>query len=287
MKRGQGESSPGRYNLIRESVVFTLPRAMEKPLTISEAEIRRHGPGNALAVCWRQWRAERALARRGIHFRATDPYQIATAYASMSQAEFDAINGRQDWANWRTIPRALSGHVPDSPLCILDLGCGTGSSTQVLACYCPAGSHITGYELAEALLVFARRRDYRHRSGQQATVDLVAQGLTETLRGADGSTLSNASVDVVNASGVVGHHLTEATIAPLVREMQRLLKPGGVALLDVGPTLNAAALIRIMTVAGFEPRGHYRSWILDPTGQVVFARRVSRETAERATRTSV
>src|SRR5207249_2627339 len=104
-----------------------LPMAM---LVIPEREIRRHGPGHALAVLWRQWRAERALARRGIHFRATEPAQIAAAYAAMSDAEFAGVNARQDWANWRTIPRCLSGRVPDRPLRVLDLGCGTGSSTQ-------------------------------------------------------------------------------------------------------------------------------------------------------------
>lgn len=107
-------------------------------LTITGREIRRHGPGNALGVCWRQWLAERRLARRGIHFRDTNLEAVSAAYGAMSAAEFDAINGRQDWANWRTIPRALSGHVPDRPLRILDLGCGTGSSTQVLAWYAPA-----------------------------------------------------------------------------------------------------------------------------------------------------
>src|SRR5205807_8119278 len=103
-------------------------------------------------VCWRQWRTERALARRGIHFRATDPQRVAAAYAAMSAAEFDAINGRQDWANWRTIPRALHGHVPLRPLRVLDLGCGTGSSTRVLAFYCPAGSPVIGYALVNALV---------------------------------------------------------------------------------------------------------------------------------------
>src|SRR3954469_15229830 len=111
-------------------------------LAISERDIRRHGPGYVLAVCWRQWRAERSLARRGVHFRATDPDpdRVAGAYAAMSPTDFDAINGRQDWANWRTIPRALSGRLPDRPLRVLDLGCGTGGSTRVLAFYCPAGS---------------------------------------------------------------------------------------------------------------------------------------------------
>src|SRR5688572_28500143 len=103
------------------------------PLTIGERAIRRHGPGNLLGVCWRQWRTERALARRGIRFRTTDPAAVTAAYAAMSAEEFGAINGRQDWANWRTIPRALSGHVPDRPLRVLDLGCGTGTSTAVLA----------------------------------------------------------------------------------------------------------------------------------------------------------
>jgi len=116
-------------------------------LHIDERDVRRHGPGRLLAVCWRQWRAERALARRGVHFRTTDLAALAAAYAAMSDGEFDAVNGRQDWANWRTIPRSLSGHVPDRPLRVLDLGCGTGGSTRVLAFYCPAGSAITGYKV--------------------------------------------------------------------------------------------------------------------------------------------
>jgi SAM-dependent methyltransferase len=238
-------------------------------LTISEREIRQHGPGNALAVCWRQWRAERALRRRGIRFRDTDPARVAAAYAAMTDGEFAAINGRQDWANWRTIPRALSGHVPDRPLRVLDLGCGTGSSTQVLAFYAPAGSHITGYEFASALLEAARRRSYCHRDGQSARVDFVCQGVTEALRAADGSLLPDRSVDVVNASGVVGHHLNADSVQPLVAELRRVLVPDGTALLDIGPTLSAAALTSIMTSAGFQREGHYRSWWGDPTGQIV------------------
>ena len=74
--------------------------------------------------------------------------QVLSAYSAMSATEFDAINARQDWANWRTIPRAMNGHLPNHPLRVLDLGCGTGSSTRVLAYYCPVGSHITGFEIA-------------------------------------------------------------------------------------------------------------------------------------------
>jgi SAM-dependent methyltransferase len=239
-------------------------------LVIPEGEIRRHGPGNALAVCWRQWRGERALSRRGVRFRATDPAAVAAAYAAMTDGEFDAINGRQDWANWRTIPRALSGHLPDRPLRAADLGCGTGSSTRVLAFYCPEGSHITGYELVPALVEVARRRSYPHRGGRPARVEFVCQGVTEPLREPGGGPVPDRSLDLVNASGVVGHHLSAETVRPLAAELKRVLAPGGVAMLDVGPTLRAPQLSRVMAAAGFTRLGHWRSWWLDPTGEVVF-----------------
>jgi SAM-dependent methyltransferase len=239
-------------------------------LVISECDIRRQGPGSALAVCWRQWRAERRLARRGIYFRHTNPEVAAAAYGAMTEAEFDAINGRQDWANWRTIPRALSGQVPDRPLRILDLGCGTGSSTRVLAWYAPAGSHITGYELAEPLVAFARRRDYRHHSGQAVRVDFVCQGVTVTLGQPGGGAVPTNSVAVVNASGVIGHHLDANTIAPLIAELGRVLTPGGIAMLDVGPSLDGPEMRRLMDGASFRFLGYYRSGWWDPTGQMVF-----------------
>jgi SAM-dependent methyltransferase len=252
--------------------VVTIPGVFQAMslLIIPRREIRRHGPGNALVVCWRQWRVERALAGRGVHFRATEPAAVAAAYAAMSDREFDAINGRQDWANWRTIPRALSGHLPDRPLRVADLGCGTGSSTRALACYCPEGSHITGYELVPTLVEVARRRRYLHRSGQPARVEFVCQGVTEPLRAPGGTAVASRSLDVVNASGIVGHHLSASTVAPLIAELRRVLAPGGIAMLDVGPTLRAPQLIEAMTAAGFTALGRWRSWWLDPTGEVVF-----------------
>jgi len=239
-------------------------------LIISEKEIRRHGPGNALGVCWRQWRAERALVRRGINFRATEPASVAAAYAAMSDEEFAAINARQNWANWRTIPRGLSGNVLDRALRVLDLGCGSGSSTAVLAFYCPPGSHITGYEMVLPLLDMARRRAFVHRSGISAKVSFVCQGVTEPFVQSGGEMVPDHSVDLVNASGVVGHHLHADSVLPLVQELCRVLAPEGIAMLDVGPSLPAKDLPPIMTAAGFRPLKHVRSWFLDPTGEIVF-----------------
>jgi SAM-dependent methyltransferase len=195
---------------------------------------------------------------------------VAVAYRSMSEAEFNAINGRQDWANWHTIPRALNGHVAEKPLRVLDLGCGTGSSTQALAWYLPARSHVTGYELAEPLLDFARRRAYHSRAGERVNVDFVCQGVTETLRESGGGIVSEGSIDVVNASGVVGHHLDAATMRPLIEELRRLLCVGGVAMLDIGPSLCGPELRGLMEAANFQFMAHCKSGWWDPTGQMVF-----------------
>ncbi|MBI4865036.1 MAG: class I SAM-dependent methyltransferase [Candidatus Riflebacteria bacterium] len=241
-------------------------------LTIPEREIARHGPGNILAVCWRQWRTERTLRRRGIDFRTTDPAAVERAYATMTHEEFAAINGRQAWANWRTIPRAMSGSVPDRPLSIIDLGCGTGPSTEVLAFYAPVGSAIIGYELAAPLLRIASDRPYPNKHGSSVQVSFVCQGIAQTLRRPDGGAVPDRSVDLVNASGIVGHHFTPTTMEPLVRELRRILSPQGVAMLDVGPTCPARALISLMVSAGFASVRRCRSCAVDLMGEVVFRR---------------
>lgn len=239
-------------------------------LHIPGSEARRYGPGNVFAVCWRQWRAERALARRGVRFRSTDPGQVARAYAAMSGDEFEAVNGPQEWANWRTIPAALSGRLPDRPLKVFDLGCGTGTSTRVLARVCPPGSEIVGYELAGPLLEQAERRAYRHRTGVRVPVRFVCQPVTETWRLPNGAAVPDGSADLVNASGLVGHHLDPRSARPLRDELRRVVRDGGLVLLDDGPTLPRRELVRLMRGAGFEPLDRVRSCWLAPTGQVIF-----------------
>ena len=83
-----------------------------------------------------------------MHFRATEPDLIVAAYTSMTQKEFDAINGRQDWANWRTIPRALSLFLISRNL------------ERV-------GDHATN--IAEEVIYWIKGRDIRH--GHEAKVD--------------------------------------------------------------------------------------------------------------------
>src|SRR5262249_29615479 len=154
--------------------------------------------------------------------------------------------------------RGLSGNVPDRALRALDLGCGSGSSTAVLAFYCPPGSHITGYEMVLPLLDMARRGVYVHRSGQPVRVSFMHQGVTERFVDSGGEMVPDHSVDLVNASGVVGHHLHADSVLPLVRELCRVLAPEGIAMLDVGPSLPAKDLLPIMTAAGFQAVKHVR-----------------------------
>src|SRR5262245_20670589 len=75
----------------------------------------------------------RVRGLRKIPFRSSRNDVACRAYAAITVREFEAINERQAWANWRTIRRNLAGRVPRRPLRAVDLCCGTGRSTEVLA----------------------------------------------------------------------------------------------------------------------------------------------------------
>lgn len=224
---------------------------------------------NFLAVLLQQLAAEQRLKARGIKFRTADPSSVLAAYTAMSTDEFDRVNARQAWANWRTISRCLNGNVPNRPLLVIDLGCGSGESTLALEHCCPPGSLIVGYEMAAQLAQVAKLRT-RHCTCQ---VDIVCQSVEHILRLPCGAPVTDGSIDVVNASGVIGHHFTRDSIDPLVREIQRVLSPAGIAMLDVGPSLSETELVKAMEMAGFARMSRHKSCMFDRNGQVVFRRR--------------
>ena len=238
-------------------------------LFIAEQVIRQNTPRDFVSMCWRQWTTERRLARRGILIRTSDPDVIETSYSRMAKDDFEGINARQNWVNWRTIPRAVSGLVPNRPLTIMDLGCGIGSSTCVLALYSPQGSQILAYEISRPLVRIARDRAYLNRSGEPADVRFRCQSITTTLRPCDGVLLSQ-SIDVVNSSGVLGHHFNADTMRLLARQIKAVIRPRGLAMLDSGPALSTTDLVDIMTSAGFVEVRRCCSWPLDPTALIVF-----------------
>lgn len=225
---------------------------------------------NLFVVCWRQWQTEQALRRRGIGFRTTDPAEARRAYSEMTSEEFAAINGRQAWANRRTIARSLAGLLPVRPLFALDLGCGIGESTRVLASLLPAGSRLLGIEFAPPLAELSRGRTYRGPDGRPANVQFVVGSVTETFRDERGERIETGSVDLVNASGIIGHHLAPPDAERAGEEVARVLRSGGIAALDVGPRLRAAELTEVMRELGFSRIRRTRSNPFDRTGQVVF-----------------
>lgn len=250
----------------------------EKPLRFDPAELdraAREGAEESLPVLvLRQAAAELMVAGlKRLRFRTERNPDAGRAYDGMSVPEFEAVNARQRWANWRTIPRNLDGRLPDAPVRALDLCCGTGRSTQVLAWCLPAGSEILGLELCPRLGRAAAERDYRRRDGAPARVRVRVQSVLETFRGADGAALPDASAGLVNSSGALGLHFDDRALGRVADEIRRVLKPGGLATIDTGG--RGAAFERLAVVfgaRGFELLGSARSCALDRYPQACFLR---------------
>jgi SAM-dependent methyltransferase len=216
------------------------------------------------------WAEARVRAYRQIAFRSRENAKVRDAYAAMETWEFEGVNARQAWANWRTIPKNLEA-VGESPLSAVDLCCGTGQSTAVLAFHLPPGTRILGFDYSSRFVALARSRAYLDRDGREADVRFRAQSVLETLRGISGAPLPDESVDLVNSSGAVGCHFDPASTAALANEVARVVRPGGLALVDSGWSGTSSRDVRALFQArGFEERHAARSCFLDPYLQICF-----------------
>src|SRR3569832_2070397 len=147
-----------------------------------------------VALFLKQALAEAALTwRRRVRFRRQQNSEAVRAYCAMTPEEFEGINARQRWANWRTIPRSLQGRLPAAPCRAVDLCCGVGHSTQVLAYYLPPGSEVLGLEYNPEFVRVAAARTYRGAGGESVKVGFRTQSVLETFRDAAGAPLADAS----------------------------------------------------------------------------------------------
>jgi SAM-dependent methyltransferase len=127
-----------------------------------------------------------------------------------------ALREEQHW--WYTGMRrvalaVLTAELDGQPdLTILDAGCGTGGTTIELRRF----GHVVGVDLAWEALEPARGRGLRQ----------LAQGSVERLP------FQDASFDVATSFEVV-YHLGVTNDAAALREIRRVLRPGGVLLLRV------------------------------------------------------
>ncbi len=246
---------------------------------------RHHGQGfNIPFIAARQALSEAWVkAWRNASFRGDRNDESLRGYCAMTSGEFAAINARQRWANWRTIPRNLDGVCPNRPLSVIDLCCGIGDSTAVLAWYVPPGSSILGLEYNPDFVARARARAYRDDAARDVRVAFIAQSVLERFRSEANSDvksdvksdeaqdLATASVDLVNSSGAVGCHFDVAATTTLASEVARVLAPGGIALIDAGDQGTSEADVeRVFTLAGFQRLRHARSCAFDRYIQICF-----------------
>ncbi|MGB5633922.1 MAG: class I SAM-dependent methyltransferase [Waterburya sp.] len=120
-----------------------------------------------------------------------------------------ALPPNEDW-NREAVIKAITG----SPLKILDLGCGTGSTTIMLKQTFPS-SEVMGLDLSPQMLVMS---EYK---AQQAGLDISwVHGIAEATKFADDE------FDVVTAS-LLFHEIPPSVSKAVLQEAYRLLKPGG------------------------------------------------------------
>lgn len=225
-----------------------------------------------LAIVVRQACHElRLRCYRRVRFRSRAQHEVRDAYQAMEVWEFEGLNARQAWSNWRTIPCNLDGRAPARPLRALDLCCGTGQSTEVLAYYLAPGSRILGLEHSKRFVATARARSYRTRNGSPAVVEFGMQSVLESFRDSLGEELPDASVDLVNSSGAVGCHFDVQDTVLLAQEVARVLRSGGLALIDSGRAgTSERELIEVFTALDFHAIHRARSCALDRYTQVCF-----------------
>lgn len=115
----------------------------------------------------------------------------------------------------RMLDAYLDGMAIDRAGTVLDLGCGTGVASRVIAARPGFGGHVTGIDLSDYLVDAARRLAER---------DGVAGRITFRAGDSHALGLGDASFDAIVAHTLFSH-LSDPTAA--LHEARRLVKPGG------------------------------------------------------------
>jgi SAM-dependent methyltransferase len=247
--------------------------------TISDAHRMAGCAQSLLGIIVRHAYTSTRLAISGVRYMQQGNVASSVSYSRMTTAEFTCINGRQAWANWRTIPQNLSGRLPlDRPLRVIDLCCGTGESTQVLAWWLPLGSTIIAYEQDARFAMSAQTRSYRNRRGHPISVSIRQTSVLETFCDPAGDPYETGSIDIVHAIGSLGCHFSPEESRLIVRECSRVLVGGGYAFLDAGRAgTTPDRLASLAAEAGFLLEGHSKSWWLDRYVQLALRKPASRQ----------
>jgi SAM-dependent methyltransferase len=201
--------------------------------------------------------------------------EVLEGFDSLKDAAFDRYNLPQVWVERRQIPEAIDGRVPDRGAVVLDLGCGPGTSTEVLCHFAQPCWKIIGFDLTDHLVERARMRsaggDFRNREGEVISPKFECQDISKPLK-VDGERIAEESVDFAVSCGVVGLYLSKLQGARLAKELHRVLRPGGHAAVDSGPAIRPRVLRRLMEDVGFELVDTAKSCWMEPRPKLVFVR---------------
>jgi len=250
---------------------------MPDPLLIPAPERR------AVRLAWRAllankahelWTKARGRRIKGQGMIGAPAGVVQDGFSGLAADGFEEYNLPQAWVESRMIPQALHGRVPRAGARILDLGCGPGTSTRLLAHFADPSWFILGMDLTPALIDAARLRAqagaFRNAAGQTIPTAFVRQDLAAPLRGPDDTPVPDASIDLAISCGVVGLYMDTPGATALAHELARVLRPGGFAALDAGPAIPVPALRQILAGAGLTPDGTCRSVWCEPRPKLVY-----------------
>ena len=149
------------------------------------------------------------------YYKSKDFHGITGGYLNaIAPVTYDAVTQFAAPPNENRLRQKAIALIRHQPETILDLGCGTGSSTIVLKKAFDQAK-VTGLDLAPHMLVMAE-----HKSKQANLAINWQQGLAEA------SNFADESCDLISIAFLF--HETPVDISQqILQECQRLLKPGG------------------------------------------------------------
>ena len=166
----------------------------------------------------------------------------------MAAYTYDPITARIILPNEKRVRSVFAAHVKTAlgqtqPQAILDLGVGTGTATLQWRRMFPKAA-ITGIDLSPYMLVAAERK-------------LAGQNVQLQQAQAEATGFADASFDMVTASYLF-HEIPKETAAAVVREVRRVLKPGGLFAVFDG---NQHSNVIIKTFSSYFPEPYIKEYL--------------------------